>query len=265
MRVVFFGDSLTEGAVGPSYLPLLRERVAADARLRGMELINAGVGGDTVLNLVRRVDRDVVPHAPDVVVVFIGVNDCTTTLVRWSLPTPRTLRIWRYFSGRKGVRGAITPKRFTSGLRNVVDSVRAHSGARVVLCTPVAHGESRRARSWRLLGAYVAAVRRVGAERGCPIVDLHAAALRTLAEGAARRRRRILPAWWRAWRARHADIEQQARARGYLLTYDGIHLTGRGAALVADVLHEWLATEAGSVAAQPTNAHIQPNDSGVLQ
>jgi hypothetical protein len=61
MRIVFLGDSLTEGVDGASYLRVLRGQVADDPRLHSVTLINAGRGGDTVFNVARRVARDVVP------------------------------------------------------------------------------------------------------------------------------------------------------------------------------------------------------------
>ena len=57
MRIVFLGDSLTEGVDGASYLRALNERIASDPQLRGATLINAGRGGDTVLNAASRVAR----------------------------------------------------------------------------------------------------------------------------------------------------------------------------------------------------------------
>ena len=39
------------------------------------ELINAGVGGNTVINLLRRVDEDVLSHQPDAVFLMVGGND----------------------------------------------------------------------------------------------------------------------------------------------------------------------------------------------
>src|SRR5258706_5311830 len=111
MRVVFFGDSLTEGTNGASYLRVLAERVRAEQALGAVELVNAGVGGDTVVNLLRRMERAVVAQAPDWVVVFIGCNDCITWQVRRSL-LPAGIASRRYFPRHKDVRKAPSPARF---------------------------------------------------------------------------------------------------------------------------------------------------------
>jgi lysophospholipase L1-like esterase len=65
--LVCFGDSLTEGAIGASYVDILRQRLPAAVRV-----INAGINGDTAINLLRRLDRDVVPYRPDLVMILVG-------------------------------------------------------------------------------------------------------------------------------------------------------------------------------------------------
>ena len=238
MRIVFLGDSLTEGVDGVSYLRLLRERAAQEPRLREMDLINAGVGGDTVVNLPRRVSRDVVPLQPDWVVVFIGVNDCST-LLRQRSPTLSSLRSRRYFQREKGVRGPITPARFRDGMRALVDGLHNRTSARVAICTPAVFGERLSSRSWRLLDEYVAATRLVASERGCGLIDVHAVFARELAELPALRPASPLT----RWRIRHrptSSYEILAAARGHRFVYDDVHFNARGAALVADVMLDWL-------------------------
>lgn len=239
MRVVFFGDSLTEGIPGAAYLDALARRAAADARMRDIELVNAGVGGDTIVNLARRMDHDVVPLAPDWVVVFVGVNDAATWLLRRSFPTPWSYRTWRYFREYKGVRRAVTPERYLRGLRGLVDGMHARTDARVALCTPAASGESPGSHAWRALDRYAEAVRWVASERDCALIDVHAAFECALA-GRPRRTPRQWLAAIKPLGPEDDDIETIARERGYLLTFDGTHLTSRGADLVAGALYDWL-------------------------
>ena len=54
MRIVFLGDSLTWGGYGGDFV------AEVAARLPEHAILNAGVGGDTVINLLRRVDEIVV-------------------------------------------------------------------------------------------------------------------------------------------------------------------------------------------------------------
>lgn len=253
MRVVFLGDSLTEGSPGAAYLDTLARRIAGDPRLQGVELVNAGVGGDTAPNLVRRIDRDVVPLAPDWVVILVGVNDAATWLLRRSLPTRQRYHSLRYFTGYKGIRRAVTPVRYQTGLRVLVDGLRLRTAARIALCTPATSGESLRSREWRALDRYAEAVRWVAAERDCPLIDVHAAFARELATLPPRTLAQRLAAARRRW-PDTGDVEAKARERGYALTFDGTHLTARGAALVASVMYDWLLTVSGSNTESPAGA-----------
>jgi|GEM_PF-1422866 len=74
MKIIFFGDSLTHGTLGASYV----DKVAAV--MRGHHFINQGVNGDTSLNLLRRVAQDVIADKPDGVFVMIGVNDAISSV-----------------------------------------------------------------------------------------------------------------------------------------------------------------------------------------
>jgi lysophospholipase L1-like esterase len=246
MRVVFFGDSLTEGTHGASYLAILRRMLAETPGAQEIDLINAGIGGDTVENLRRRVATDVAPHDPNWVVAFIGTNDCTTWLI--SRGVWRRLVFWRtrrYFSREKGVSGAITPMRFEAGLRALVAEMRQQTDARIALCAPPPHGVDPRSPGWRLMARYADVVRRVAAEMDCNLIDLHrrwsAAALGLPRQTPAQRWRAALGALWGDG---DANIVVLARERGYALTFDGVHFSTQGATLAAEVMRDWLATVA---------------------
>ena len=69
MRVLCFGDSLTEGTVGTGFIPFLNEF------LPGHEYVNLGVNGDTIAGLRRRVELLSPAVRGEVAVVWIGTND----------------------------------------------------------------------------------------------------------------------------------------------------------------------------------------------
>jgi lysophospholipase L1-like esterase len=260
LRVVFFGDSLTEGTHGASYLEVLRSLLAQTPALSAVELINAGVGGDTVENLLRRLATDVAPHDPSWVVVLIGANDCTTLLIRRGLWRPLVFwRSRRYFLHEKGVSSAITPQRFEAGLCALVTEIRSQTHARIALCTPPPQGVEPRSPRWRLMARYAEAISRVAVEVDCDLIDLNtrwSAVARDVPRQTLRQRWRVLLGALRGDGA--SDIETLARERGYILTFDGVHFSARGAALAAEVMRDWLATVAMS--ADPASSHPRRGD-----
>ncbi len=248
MRIVFLGDSLTEGVDGASYLRVLDERAGADSRLRSVELINAGVGGDTAEHMLARIERDMVARQPDAVLVLAGNNDCQTLLLRYRPLTLAKLRSRYYFLRYKGVLRAVTPDRYAAALRAIVATIRARTSARIALCTPPTIGEDPSSREWQTLDRYAAATRKVAAECGTDLLDLRAAFTREL-EGlppAPATGRRGVANERRAREVITQGIEAQAQARGLRLTYDSLHPTARGAALMADLIWPWLVEVAAS-------------------
>jgi lysophospholipase L1-like esterase len=229
---------------GASYLAALRGLLTEAQELSAVRLINAGIGGDTVENLLRRVATDVAPHDPAWVAVFIGTNDCTTALASHD-PMRRLIfrNSRRYFAQKKGVAEVISPQRYEAGLRALIAEIWGQTHARIALCAPPPVGMEPYALRWRLMMRYADAVRHVAHETGCDLIDLHArwsAVARALP-------RRSLAARWRGLIGElrgdgDADIETLARERGYILTFDGVHFSSRGAALAAEVMRDWLAT-----------------------
>ncbi len=105
MRYVFFGDSLTWGGYGGNYVDEI-------ARLCPQhEIVNAGVGGDTVVNLLERAD-DVIKMEPDGVFVMVGGNDTT------SYTQPATQSYYKQV--KKIPDGIVTPELFAQSYRDLL-------------------------------------------------------------------------------------------------------------------------------------------------
>lgn len=75
-KIVFFGDSITQMGVDPGgYIDRIGKKLAADGLSDKYDLVGAGVGGNKVYDLYLRMDNDVLAKNPDVVVIWVGVND----------------------------------------------------------------------------------------------------------------------------------------------------------------------------------------------
>ncbi len=76
LRVVFFGDSITQAGVGDKgYITQLRGMLAAKGLGDQYELMGAGIGGNKIYDLYLRLEDDVLAKKPDVVFVYVGIND----------------------------------------------------------------------------------------------------------------------------------------------------------------------------------------------
>ena len=91
-KIVFFGDSVTEGCFELIYTSsygditivrdkeavyhnLLKERIKKEYPGLGIEFVNAGISGNSSAEGLKRISRDVLSHDPDIVVVCFGLND----------------------------------------------------------------------------------------------------------------------------------------------------------------------------------------------
>jgi len=75
-KIVFFGDSITElGVKKGGYIDLLNNRIESNGQTNQFELLGAGIGGNKVYDLYLRLEKDVLNENPNLVVIWIGVND----------------------------------------------------------------------------------------------------------------------------------------------------------------------------------------------
>jgi lysophospholipase L1-like esterase len=82
-RILFFGDSLTyyggidgpKGKVTKGYVKVVQETLDATHKDLGVKVDWVATGGHTVPDLLKRLDKDVLPRKPTIVVIQIGCND----------------------------------------------------------------------------------------------------------------------------------------------------------------------------------------------
>jgi lysophospholipase L1-like esterase len=152
-RIVFLGDSITQAGAGPGgYVTLVKEAIAKQQPDLGVEVIGAGISGNKVPDLEKRLQRDVLDKKPTIVVIYIGIND-----------------VWHSQSNRG------TPKdAYAKGLHSLIDQIQK-AGARVILATPSVIGEKTDGSNQldTMLDEYSQISRQVAKDAGVQLLDLH--------------------------------------------------------------------------------------------
>jgi lysophospholipase L1-like esterase len=224
--IVFFGDSITEGVIGASYVNMVRKALHGQAHV-----VNAGINGDTVVNLRRRVGRDVAPHAPDVVVVLVGLND---------MGTVRAVQLQRgYYRLVKHNWVELTPQRYATGYRALLAKLRQQTDATIMLSTLTTITEEPDSPVQEFVDAYSVIVRAIAHQEGLQLVELREA-FRTAVAADPRPGEpytiKTAVADMLAIRWQGATYERLQAQRNYRLTVDGVHLAEAGAVLAAEVM-----------------------------
>lgn len=71
--IVFLGDSITQPATG--YVGMAEWMIGGiDPGMR-LKIVNSGIGGHKVRDMLARVGEDVIAHDPDWVCISVGIND----------------------------------------------------------------------------------------------------------------------------------------------------------------------------------------------
>ena len=75
-KVLFFGDSITQMGVDKGgYIDLIKTDLAQKGLSGQYEIMGAGIGGNKIYDLFLRMDKDVLSQNPDIVFIWVGVND----------------------------------------------------------------------------------------------------------------------------------------------------------------------------------------------
>jgi acyl-CoA thioesterase-1 len=167
--LVFIGDSITDAGrredpehLGFGYVRLIAEHFAAHEP--GAAVVNTGIGGDRVRDLVARFEQDCLRLSPDVVTIYVGVNDT-----------------WRRYDSDDPT----SADDFEAGYRYLLDQLSAeHPSAPVLLILPfVADIDEERARYHEDLDPKVSKIRALAREFGHSVVDSELLLARAYADG----------------------------------------------------------------------------------
>ena len=151
-KVVFFGDSITQAGVQPKGYITVMQNMLQQQNINNYELVGAGIGGNKIYDLYLRMDSDVIAKQPDIVVVFVGVNDV------WHKRT--------YGTGTDA-------DKFEKFYHALIHKLQLNT-AKVIICTPASIGEKTDFSNEQDgdLNKYCNIIRKVATDENVPLVDL---------------------------------------------------------------------------------------------
>ncbi|HEY5705147.1 MAG TPA: SGNH/GDSL hydrolase family protein [Terrimicrobiaceae bacterium] len=162
-RWIFIGDSITDcgrrecpEAVGSGYVRGVRDWLRASKPALAPQVLNKGISGNTISDLQRRWDSDVLACEPQLVSIKIGIND-----------------VWHGLGAGEGT----SIERFREIYADILGRLRtACPKAMIVLCEPSVIWPPAPAEGNEMLKPYVAAVRETATDFGVrEVVPLHGA------------------------------------------------------------------------------------------
>ena len=221
--IAFFGDSITmQGDGEKGYIGLLRAAVAGAEATRdlGIRLIGRGLNGGRVPTVLA--GKSPWGDNGGTMEELLAKDSPDTAVILLGVND-----VWH---GEKGT----SARDFEAGLRAMLDLI-ANARALPVLCTPPGIGEKPHGKNPLdgTLDEYCGIVRALAAARGVALCDLR-----------------------RAFGERLARDNKEEKDRG-ILTYDGVHLSDAGNALVARALAETIAAALGAARA-PAPVAVDP-------
>jgi lysophospholipase L1-like esterase len=120
MKVIFFGDSITElGAKPGGFISRMDSLCKLENKNDQFEFIGAGISGNKIYDLYLRMEDDVLNKNPDMVIIYIGIND-----------------VWH----KRLLSTGTDPDRFEKFYDAILKKLKAKN-ITAILCTPSVIGE----------------------------------------------------------------------------------------------------------------------------
>jgi isoamyl acetate esterase len=154
-KVIFFGDSITQAGVNPGgYIVRIDSMCNKEGLKENYEFAGAGISGNKIYDLYLRMEEDVLAKNPDVVVVYVGVND-----------------VWHKATSGTGTDADKFVKFYQAVIKKLKDR-----NIKIILCTPAAIGEKTDFSNSQDgdLNEYSKLIRGLAQKNNLPLVDLRA-------------------------------------------------------------------------------------------
>ena len=154
-KIVFFGDSITQAGINKGgYIDRIQNVINQRSLQQKYELAGAGIGGNKVYDLYLRMEEDVLAKDPQIVVIYVGIND-----------------VWHKTAGI-----GTDIEKYEKFYVAIVKKLQAKK-IRVAVCTPSVIGEKKNNANPQDadLDAYSAVIRKLATTYNCTLIDLRAA------------------------------------------------------------------------------------------
>jgi lysophospholipase L1-like esterase len=222
MKIVFLGNSLTWGGYGGNFVKEVAKQ------LHEHEFVNAGVGGDTVINLLRRLESVIETHKPDVIFVMVGGNDATS----YTMPATRPY----YKKAKELENGMVTPEEFETNYRELLNQIQLHYIHPLIGLAPTEYNKE----LVEAKQAYNAITRKLAEKMNIPLLDLDT----PFTPEEPIEREPVSIKFIQDIGANVAkgfsDFEEERAKWGYSYTFDGMHILPQTAIKFANIIVPFL-------------------------
>lgn len=233
IQVLCIGDSNTRGDYGMSYVQMLQQRLPGDVAVTG-----SGVNGEVSYGLLQRLDP-IIDQRPTVITVLIGTNDL------WGALSEANARL---LIKRCQLPYPPSAQRYREHLQAIVERLHAATDARIAVLSPPVLGQeldSAAVCGGRDFAELASATAEQCGVDYLPLFEHQHEYLRHNDAAPV-----PLPSGERSWYSSmlqhlllRRPFDRISERRGLLLTTDHVHQNSRGAAIIADLVEQYVGSE----------------------
>lgn len=225
MKILFLGDSLTIGVPGVAYVPMIKSNMIES------DIVNRGIGGDTVSSLYTRLLKMDDLESFNHIVVFVGVNDIFGKMTK-------TFKVLKTLKKQKWAEDS---SKFKEQYKELVKYI-LKKNRKLVIISPLLIGENLK-NKWNIeLRELSSVILDISNKNKLPYLDVYTCFKEYLSdkEISGYLPQKIVSLYHDSINLVTPKlVDQKSNKRGLHLTLDGVHLNTVGATILSEKITEY--------------------------
>ncbi|MBN1329037.1 MAG: hypothetical protein JXA54_06145 [Candidatus Heimdallarchaeota archaeon] len=227
-RIVFIGDSLTNGFLSVNFITMVRKELGDN-----FNYINSGMNSQVAYNILQRIDT-IIQCEPDFIVLLIGTNDAHHEINLYNLNPRKSLKLPQHPSKMF----------FVESLEKIISELHKKTKAKIALCSLPPIGEDLKTNAFKQSLEYSKIIKELAVENQLVYLPINEKMVTHLKEHSSNPKYPVEHRLIEQLILKHFLIgikfDKISEKNGFLLLLDHLHLNTQGAKIIADLIIDFV-------------------------
>ncbi|NHJ04633.1 MAG: SGNH/GDSL hydrolase family protein [Candidatus Heimdallarchaeota archaeon] len=229
-RIVFLGDSLTQGNMSVNFIKMVKKKLG----IQNFSYINAGANSELTFHVLQRIE-EIIKCQPDYIIILIGTNDANRELRSRNMKFPI-----KYTK----LPQSPTFEWFSENLEEIITLLLEETNAIIGLCSLPPLGEDLNHQANIQCQKYSDEIKRKTKEFNINYLPVFEKSIEFLEKNPSRAKysfeHRLIEYAFIKHRIFRYKLDKISEQYGFSITTDHVHLNSKGAKIVANLIIEFI-------------------------
>ncbi|HUT82835.1 MAG TPA: GDSL-type esterase/lipase family protein [Candidatus Bathyarchaeia archaeon] len=229
-RIVFIGDSLTNGLLGVNFTMIVAQVLGND-----YYYINAGINSQVAYNVLQRIDS-VIKCEPDFITLLIGTNDAHHEINLYNLNPKKSLNLPQHPS----------KEFYIENLKEIISKLQLKTNAKIALCSLPPIGEDEDSLAFKQSITYSNIIKELADENHLEYLPINEEMIAYLKDHSSNPKYSVEQRLIEQLIVKHfilgISFDKISERNGFHLVSDHLHLNTHSAKIIANLIVKFVTT-----------------------